>query len=155
MQQVSLAHIDAGLSKLAEWLEDQSLAASVTPPDSVGRAADLYHDIREVRLRADKVAETIAKFESAAKQHIVDNLSKSDDTGAAGLRYRAQITVKPRARVAQDGWQLLHAYIRQTGRFDLLQKRLLDSAVMDMVSAGETPPGVETFNEVGISITKI
>lgn len=152
---ITLNHIEAGLRQLALWLEEETFLAAVKPPESIGRTADLFHDLNEVRLKADKLAEALKKFESGAKEHIINNLSKSSDTGAAGLRYRAQIVTKPKVRVAQEGWPALHGYIQQTGRFDLLQKRLLDSAVMDMVNAGETPPGIETFNEVGVSITKI
>lgn len=151
----SLLNIEAGLRQLALWAEDETFLTSVAPPQSIGRCADLYHDLRDVRLMADKLAAALKKIESSAQNHIIDNLSKSDDTGAAGLRYRAQITVKTRPRIAQDGWPQMHAYIQTTGRFDLLQKRLSDGAVMEMVEAGETPPGIETFDDVGVSVTKI
>lgn len=152
---ITLEHIEIGLSQIALWLELPEFEAAAAPPSSPGRTADLYHDLKELRLRADKLAEALKKFERQANDYLINNLSKSDDTGAAGLRYRAQIKTKLRAKVAEGGWPQVHGYIQQTGRFDLLQKRLLESAVMDMVEAGETPPGIETFEDKWVSVTKI
>lgn len=132
-------------------------------PESIGRCADLYHDVRALRLAMQKEVEEVEAFEREVKEHILGNLSKSDDTGAAGLRYRAQIVMKPVPRVVTsdeagepvDGWQQFWGYVRQTGRFDLMQKRLSDKAIKDMWEAGEVIPGVERFNSLDVSITKI
>jgi hypothetical protein len=130
-------------------------------PESIGRCADLYRDVRECRLAMAKEVEDVEAFERELKQHIIDNLSKSEDTGAAGLRFRAQIVTKTVPKIMADddnenvGWPQLHAYIVQTGRFDLLQKRLSDKAIKDMWEAGEVVPGVETMKVPDVSITKI
>lgn len=122
-------------------------------PESIGRCADLYHDVRDLRLAMAKEVEEVESFEREVKQHIIDNLSKSEDTGAAGLRYRAQVVKKVKPAVAD--WPSLHAYIQKTGRFDLMQKRVGDAAVAAMWEAGEVVPGVERFNSLDVSVTKI
>lgn len=122
-------------------------------PASVGRAADLYSEIRELRLSMDKEVEAVKARENEIKQHIIDNLSATDDTGAAGLKYRAQIIKKSRPTVSD--WPALHAFIAKTGRFDLLQKRVSDKAAMDMLEAQEALPGVEEYVYKDVSITKI
>lgn len=122
-------------------------------PQSVGRCADLYKDVRDLRLAMAKEVEEVEAFEKKVRQHIIDNLSKSEDSGAAGLRYRAQITTK--VKPAVNDWTALHSYIRETARFDLLQKRVSDTAVAATWEAGEDIPGVERFNAVDVSITKI
>lgn len=122
-------------------------------PASIGLCADLYHDTRTLRLAIEKVAESVAAREKEIKDHIINNLSKSDDTGAAGKRYRAQIVTKTTPAAAD--WQKIHEFIRDNDRFDLLQKRLSDKAVQDMWEAGEEVPGVERFNSVSVSITKL
>lgn len=129
---------------------------SFTPPEvpeSIGRCADLYSDVRGLRLAMEKEVEDVKAFETKVKQHIIDNLSKSDDTGAAGLKYRAQIVLKPTPRVAD--WPTFHDYIQKSGRFDLLQKRVSDTAVKAMWEENDAVPGVERFNAVDVSITKI
>lgn len=128
-------------------------------PASVGRCADLYKAVQGLRLAMEKEADEVKAFESKLKSHMIDNLSVSDDTGAAGLKYRVQLTTKVVPRVATEddanGWAKLHAYIAKTGRFDLLQKRLGEAAVKDMWEQGETVPGVDKFNAKDVSVTKI
>lgn len=122
-------------------------------PASIGRCADLYHDVRELRLSMAKEVEAVEAFERKVKEHIIDNLSRSEDSGAAGLRYRAQRVEKVKPAVTD--WPALHAYVQRTGAFDLLQKRVGDVAVAARWEAGEAVPGVEKFNAVDVSITKI
>ena len=122
-------------------------------PASIGRTADLYSDVRALRLAMEKEVEKVKAREHELREYIISNLSKSDDTGAAGLRYRAQIVSKDVPR-AMD-WTAVHGFIQKSGRFDLLQKRLGEKAVMDMVEAGETIPGVEIVKVPDVSITKI
>ena len=122
-------------------------------PTSIGRCADLYSDTRQLRLAMEKEAAEVKAYESKIRDYIIDNLSKSDDTGASGLKYRAQIVTKLQASVTD--WTATHAYVQKTGRFDLLQKRISDTAVKAMWEEGETVPGVERMNVVDVSITKI
>lgn len=132
-------------------------------PTSMGRCADLYHDVREMRLAMEKEVAEIAARENEIKSHIIDNLSKGSDTGAAGLRYRAQVVTKRTPRIAsasdgypQGGWGALTSWIRKHNRFDLLQKRLSDKAVMDwQEQEGRNLPGIETVNVPSLSVTKI
>ena len=122
-------------------------------PESIGRCADLYHDVRDLRLAMQKEVEVIEAREKEIKEYIVANLSKSLDSGAAGLRYRAQIIKKVVPRIAD--WAALTAAIQATGRFDMLQKRLSDKAVAGVWDEGGEVPGVERFNSIDVSITKI
>lgn len=122
-------------------------------PQSMGRCADFYNDVRSLRLAMEKEMETVKAREHQIREHIIANLSKSDDTGASGLKYRAQIVMKDVPR-AMD-WSKVHAYIQKSGRFDLLQKRLGEKAVMDTFEAGEQIPGVEVVHVPDVSITKI
>jgi hypothetical protein len=101
----------------------------------------------------EKEVERVKARETELREHIIANLSKSDDTGAAGLRYRAQIVTKDVPRAVD--WPAMHAYVQKTGRFDLLQKRLGEKAVMDMVADGQPIPGVEIVKVPDVSITKI
>lgn len=122
-------------------------------PKSIGRCADLFHDIRELRLMMEKEALAIKARETEIQEHIINNLSKSDDSGAAGLRYRAQVKSETKPQIAD--WKALTGYILEHDRFDLLQKRLGEKAVADLWEAGETVPGVAKVHVPKLSITKI
>ena len=122
-------------------------------PPTIGRVADLYKGVTAIRLLMEKEVKKVRARESELKEHMIDNLSKSDDQGAVGLKYRVQLTktVKP---VTKD-WEQVYDYIVENDRFDMLQKRLGDRAVLDIYEeTGYMPKGIEKFNAIGISVTK-
>ncbi len=125
-------------------------------PNSIGRCADLYSDVRALRLAMEKEVDAVKARESQIREHIISNLSKSakdGDSGASGLRFRAQIVSKEVPR-AMD-WPKIHAYIAENNRFDLLQKRLGEKAVMDMVADKVHIPGIEIVIVPDVSIVKV
>lgn len=122
-------------------------------PVSIGLCADEFHRVREIRLAAEKVAAGIKERESEIKEHIIANLAKSDDTGASGKKYRAQIVMKDKPQISD--WAALCKCIVETERFDLLQKRLGEKAVEDIWEAGFDVPGVARVHVPDVSITKI
>ena len=123
-------------------------------PASIGRCADLYSDVRTLRLSMAKEVEAMQARESEIKTYIIDNLSKSADTGAAGQRYRAQIVTKRKFNISD--WGILTSWIKKNDRFDLIQHRLSDTAAKDFEEVeGRTVPGTEAVNVPDVSITKI
>lgn len=132
-------------------------------PVSMGRCADLYHDIREIRLAMEKEVAEVKARETEIKEHLIGNLDKGEDTGAAGLRYRAQVVTKRKPIISADvaaypegGWGVFCSWIRKNDRFDMLQKRLSDKAVMDWQEEnGRGIPGLEMMRVPDLSITKI
>lgn len=130
----------------------------VTIPKSMGKTADLLFDVREARLAADKYAALLKTEETRITNHVIDNLSKKDDTGAAGQHHRVQVKRKQKFRVNPEKWPKLHAWIAKTGRFDLLQKRISDEAITELMTTAPKkaqPPGVEPFDYVTVSLTKV
>lgn len=132
------------------------LAVGAPMPKSLGRCADLYHDVRELRLLMEKECEAIKARETEIQEHIIRTLPKGD-TGASGLRYRAQIKseTKPQVDEAKGGWPAVWAFIKKTDRFDIIQKRLGEKAIADMWENGEEIPGVAKVHVPKLSITKI
>jgi hypothetical protein len=122
-------------------------------PASIGLCADLYAEVRELRLAMQKMVDEVKARESEVREHIINSLSKSDDTGAAGKKYRAQVVTK--LKPALKDWNAFMGYVILERRTDLLQKRMNERAVLDMLEEGESVPGVEKFNAVDVSITKI
>jgi hypothetical protein len=128
--------------------------AGAPMPRSIGYCADLLHETRELRLAMQKQTDDVKARETEIREHIIATLSKSDRTGEAGLRYRAQIVTKQAYKPVD--WGVLHSWIRKNDRFDFLQKRLADKAVADWVEENHKPlPGTEIINVPDVSITKI
>ena len=122
-------------------------------PETIGACADYYAEVRALRLAMDKEVAEVKARETEIREHIINTLSKSADTGAAGLRYRAQVVVKDTPRLSD--WAAFTAAVQQTGRFDLMQKRLSDAAIKELWADGVTVPGVELVKIPDVSITKI
>lgn len=122
-------------------------------PEAIGPRADLYHDVRELRLAMEKEVAAVAAFEKSVKDSIINDLSVSENTGAAGLRYRAQVV--PKREPTVEDWSKLWTHIQMTGEFDLLQKRVATTAVKERWEAGVDLPGVGAVNVKDLSVTKI
>ena len=122
-------------------------------PETVGAMADLLHEVRQIRLAIQNKCAPFAARESELKKAIIDQLDATDETGAAGQSYRAQITVKTKPTV-QD-WEALYDYIAENDRFDLLGRSVATRAVKEMWDNDEQVPGVGKVNVKDVSITKI
>lgn len=133
--------------------EQSYLEVGAALPLSVGRCADLYHEVRELRLAMEKEVAVVEAREKEIKEHIINSLSKSDDTGAAGLKYRAQIVMKAVPRIAE--WGVFCSWVRKNDRFDLLQKRVSEAPIKELWAERESVPGIEKVNVPDVSITKI
>ena len=121
-------------------------------PKTIGACADLLYNLRAQRLELQKQVDAISKDESALKEHIIAVLPKSD-TGAAGKF--AQISVKTNPVPQVEDWDALYTYIKKTGDFDLLHRRLANKAVEDRWENNKEIPGVTRFNLTTVSLNKL
>jgi len=122
-------------------------------PKALGACADLYYTLRARRLEAQKAVDLIEMEEKALKEYLIENLPKSEASGVAGKV--ARVTAVPKDTPVVNDWAKLEAYIKRTSSFDLLQRRLSDSAVKARWDAGKEVPGVGTFKYVTISVNKV
>lgn len=122
-------------------------------PKAMGACADKIYMLRQERLKAQKIVDEIEAEEKALKVHIIDNLPKSEQTGASGQIANVRVVNKD-VPVVQD-LDALYEYIRKTKRTDLLQKRLNEGAINEILDAGKTVPGIGVFKAVTLSVTKV
>lgn len=123
-------------------------------PNSVGAMADLYADVRELRLVMQKATDEVHARETEVRGLILAALQESPDSGAAGDKQRVQLVKKQRMNATD--WPALHAFIAQYGMFELLQKRLSDTAVKEIKEKyNQLPPGVEEVEYDDLSFSKV
>lgn len=140
-----------------KWLND-SMKPGAPPltediPPTLGACADALYTLREQRLIVEKQAEAIKARETAIRNHLIDTLPKDDSTGTSGKVARAQLKTKQVPTV--EDWPTLYKYVKRTGAFELLQRRLSTEAIAERWEAGHKVPGVEAFNLVTVSVTKL
>lgn len=119
-------------------------------PKSMSACADMLYDLRQERLAADKAAAKLKEEENALVEHIISSLPK-DSGGAVGKHHKVE-TYNAEKLVVKD-WDQLYKYIKRTGRFELLQKRLGEGAAQELIDDRKVVPGVEPFTVVKVSLT--
>jgi hypothetical protein len=122
-------------------------------PKTMGACADKLFELRNKRLAIQKVADEIEEEEKALKNHIINNLPKSEASGVAGKLARVTIVSKDVPQVKD--WDALYRYIKKTNSFEILQRRLSDVAVKERWSEDKEVPGVEHFTAITVSINKL
>lgn len=122
-------------------------------PKTMAACADQYYLLRERRLAEQKKVDAIEAEEKAIKEHIINTLPKSEASGVAGKVARVTVVKKVVAQVKD--WDKFFKYIKKTGEFDLMQRRVSDSAVQERWEAGKTVAGVESFNALTLSVNKL
>lgn len=122
-------------------------------PKAIGACADKIYELKEKKREAQKVVDAIAAEESALREHIINTLPKSESQGVAGKKARVTVVTKVVPQVKD--WEEFYKYVKRTGSFDLMQRRLSDKAVMDRLENGKKLPGVEIFNATTLSINKV
>ena len=122
-------------------------------PKALGACADKLYALRALRLAEQKRVDVIEAEESALREHIISTLPKSEASGVAGKVARVAVLTKTVAQV-QD-WDALYKYVARTKQFDLLQRRVSDAAVKARWEDGKAVPGVDKFNAVTVSVTKL
>ena len=125
-------------------------------PEDLAECADLLYATREARLALDRRSERLQELEGALRDNFINKLPKSS-TGIAGRVALARIEVKPVPQVdGEEGWNRLHAYIKKNDAWELLQRRLGESAAKELLDAGEGgKAGIVVFQAKKVSVTKI
>lgn len=122
-------------------------------PKALGACADKLFELRNKRLEMQKTVDVVAAEETALKNYIIENLPKSEASGVAGKLARVTVVTKQVPQVKD--WDAFYKYVKKTGQFDLMQRRLTDAAIKERWEAGKEIPGVEHFNAVSVSINKV
>lgn len=122
-------------------------------PKALGACADRLYELRQKRLEEQKKVDAIEAEEKALKEHIIQNLPKSEASGVAGKLARVTVVTKEVPQV--EDWDAFYKYVKKTGNFDLMQRRLADAAVKERWEAGKEIPGVKHFQVVTVSINKV
>jgi hypothetical protein len=121
-------------------------------PKSDAAKADLLYQTRQERYRLQHQIEELEKLEGRIEEYFINHLP-AGQTGLAGTIARVQVETKPVPTV--EDWAKLYQYIKRTGAFELLQRRLTKSAVEERWEDKKTIPGVGRFNAKSVSVTKI
>lgn len=122
-------------------------------PKSAAACADMLHTTRLERLRLQRECDNLSELETKLKDFFIATMSKSDTTGIAGKVARVQLGTKSVPTV--EDWDAFYAHVKKTGNFELMQRRLNDTAVKERWDNKKQVPGVGRFNAVTVSCTAL
>ena len=125
------------------------------PKATPGEIADARYDL-EMRLK-DAIA-VVKKFEGLRVD--LDEIIRQAALKNKGTTFGGKfgvVTVVHEDKLTVDtengGWDKLYAWIKKTGSFDCLQKRLGEKAIGDRIAAGVVVPGVTKFPIERVKVT--
>ena len=123
-------------------------------PKTMGACADRYYQLRQKRLEQQKLVDELRAEESALKEHIIQNLPKSEASGVAGKVARVSVVKKEEPQVEDQ--EAFRKYLNRSKRFDLAQKlRPSAPAIRDLWDEGKEVPGIKHFTVVTVSVNKV
>lgn len=121
---------------------------------SVGDLADLYAEVRTLRLEMQKATDAVKARETEIWKAIMATLQESPDTGASGQTYRVQLVEKTVYPV--KNWDAFWPWVAEHKQYQLMQKRANDAALRELFEAyNQLPPGVEESKFDSLSFSKI
>lgn len=118
----------------------------------IGSAIDALYALREQRLGIERRVKELKEEEVQRRNQIFEMLAGMGLTKASGSMATAGIKVSNVPLV--ENWDTFHEYIKNTGEFDLLQKRISVTAWRARFDDNVTIPGVSAVEDVDISLTK-
>lgn len=127
-------------------------------PLTLGAAIDQLYERRAMRLETQKKVDYLKKEEATMTENIMELMDNQETTKSAGKLASASLGYNE-FPVVED-WDAFHAYVRETDQFHLLQRRVSDAAVKEIMHSGEdgemiTVPGTKLESKRKINIGKV
>lgn len=118
-----------------------------------GEMADALVRLRRERQDLSRTIDEIKTKEQEVKEALWKYAKANDLSRVAGKLANIGMKMKPVPNVSD--WNKLYAYIKRHSEFELLQRRLTASAVVERWDAGKKIPGVESVDVPNFSVTAI
>ena len=134
-------------------MSEEKIYKPVTNAQAMGELADEWWTLRASRLAIEKEVARIREQESRAKSALLQSLTENKVTSVGGQKVRVTLVVKDKPCV--NDWEEVYSYIRETGSFDILQRRIGERAVKDRWDDGVKIPGIESYPIDEISYSKM
>ena len=122
-------------------------------PKTLGGMADRLWRLKEKRLELTHQVQAIEEEEKVLREIVINTLPKSEATGASGKLANVKVVTKtvPSLTNFEELWK----WAVRNKAPDIFQRRLNNKAITDRWDAGKKVAGVEPFQAVTISLTKV
>lgn len=114
---------------------------------------DTFHRTRQERLEADKIASALKKKENDLKAGIIQELQRQEVDVVGGKELTVTLVIEKKPSVSN--WGIFYNYIRETGQFDLLHRRVAVTAVKERWEQNVYVPGVTEIAVPNLSLSTV
>ncbi len=121
-------------------------------PKKLGKVSDMLYKNKLAIAEANKVVATLKIDKTVIEAHIISTFPKEDIDGVIGELSKIEIKTRDCYSVSDE--DAFHKYIQKNKAWDLLQKRLGDTAIKLRLEDGKKLPFIKTFEKKVISCTK-
>lgn len=119
----------------------------------LGVLVDEYAEIRDRRLAMQRETDKLDKKEKELKQQIMAEIKAASISSIGGRIMRG--TIHTKQKPVASSWPDIYKHIQATGEFDLLQRRLTETAVLVRWEDKIVIPGIQAFPVDDLSLSKI
>ena len=113
---------------------------------------DEYYEARNARLSKQRETDNLAEIESDLKRSLIEIMRTQAVSTVGGIQ--AVVTLRSKPKPIASDWSKVYEFIRDNDAFDLLQKRLNETAVKLRWEDEMQIPGISTFVVDELSISK-
>lgn len=121
---------------------------------SLAELIDQLYVKRQRRIADQKAVDALKAEEDAMSAQILEALRGMNAWGHSGSVGQVTRSVKSKPDTDNADWPAVYAHIQATGEFDLLHKRLSDTACRARWEQGDEIPGIPRVDEESLSIKK-
>lgn len=138
-------------------------AEKADPAKVTGRVAgtgtliDKLWALREQKRALEAQADAISKEMSVYEEQLAAKMDADGVTKATGRAASVSFSFSVAANVGVEGdvdagWDALHAFIKKTGYWHLLHRRVSDAAYKELLDSGKKVPGCTPFTKKRINL---
>ena len=122
-------------------------------PSSLGTLIDQRFALRVTRMAKGKEVEELKREERGLDDQIMEKMRETDQLVAGGKT--ANVSLNPTTVSHVVDWDKVHEFIRESGHWHLMQKRISEPAYREMLTLEIQVPGVEPTTLTKLSLTKV
>lgn len=120
---------------------------------TMGAKIDAMHALREQKRELEARVKTIEEQSKALEEELMEELKAQGVTASKGSKASCSISETISGNIVDD--TKFFAFIKKTGYFHLLQRRVSDAAYRELLEQGKAVPGLEPFTKKRLNLRAI
>jgi hypothetical protein len=119
------------------------VAVSLTSDGTIGSRIDSLNELREQKRQLEEQIKVIEGSYHTLEEALMEDLKTQGMDKATGKKATVSISSITVGNLVDD--KAFFAYVKKTGYFHLMQRRLSDPAIRELLESKGSIPGVEPF----------